>query len=247
PLHQELTGNVDSAIRTIHGMEVGGTTPTGHGITAALNHYENAKGDIHDRKTVFMLVTDGAQNVREDGIMHLKEKMVGGHLADYFNDWDTSTADMVSKAQQVKEKGYDFATVYWEDDSYFTRVLDDRKDSLVPLFRDRIKKTASNGLYFDVTTGNVSDLGNAIRDVIKSVRKGMEDFVEDNVNPNFEIVPGSFGGTVQPKQDGNKLRWDLSKVQGDFELTYKIKAKDTAKAKEIVAEGTARILDEDTS
>ncbi|ENL4423406.1 isopeptide-forming domain-containing fimbrial protein [Bacillus cereus group sp. BfR-BA-01427] len=247
PLHHELTGNVDSAIGKIHGMEVGGTTPTGRGITAALNHYENAKGDIHDRKTVFMLVTDGAQNVREDGIMYLKEKMVGGHQADYFNDWDTSTADMVSKAQQVKDKGYDFATVYWEDDSYFTRVLDDRKDSLVPLFRDRIKKTASNGLYFDVTTGNVSDLGNAIRDVIKSVRKGMEDFVEDNVNPNFEIVPGSFGGTVQPKQDGNKLRWDLSKVQGDFELTYKIKAKDTAKAKELVAEGTARILDEDTS
>ncbi|MGF2772953.1 isopeptide-forming domain-containing fimbrial protein [Bacillus cereus] len=247
PLHHELTGNVDSAIGMIHGMEIGGTTPTGHGITAALKHYENAKGDIHDRKTVFMLVTDGAQNVREDGIMHLKEKMVGGHQADYFNDWDTSTADMVSKAQQVKEKGYDFATVYWEDDSYFTRVLDDRKDSLIPLFRDRIKKTASNGLYFDVTTGNVSDLGNAIRDVIKSVRKGMEDFVEDNVNPNFEIVPGSFGGIVQPKQDGNKLRWDLSKVQGDFELTYKIKAKDTAKAKELVAEGTARILDEDTS
>ncbi|MFP3414810.1 isopeptide-forming domain-containing fimbrial protein [Bacillus sp. SIMBA_074] len=249
PLHQPLTGNVDSAIQAINNMPVGGTTPTGHGLTEALNQYEQAKGDTNDRKTVFMLVTDGAQNVREDGIMHLKEKMQGKHQADYFNDWESSTADMVAKAQQVKDKGYEFATVYWEDDSYFTRVLDDRKDSLVPLFNERIKQTTTNNLFFDVNTGNVADLGEAIRNVIRSVRKGMGDFMEDRVNENFEIVPGSFGGTIQPdkvSQEENKIHWDLSKVQGDFEVSYKVKAKDSVKAKELIAEGSARIMDEDT-
>ncbi|PGZ25367.1 hypothetical protein COE50_27605, partial [Bacillus anthracis] len=250
-LHQSLTANVDSAIQSIYSMPVGGTTPTGHGITEALNQYEQVKGDTKDRKTVFMLVTDGAQNVREDGIMHLKEPMQGGHQADYFNDWETSTADMVAKAKQVKDKGYDFATVYWEDDAYFSRVLDDRKDSLVPLFHERIKQTTSNeGLFFDVKTGNVEDLGEAIRSLIRSVQKGFGDYIEDQVNKNFEIVPGSFGGTIQPNkvsQEENKIHWDLSKVQGDFELTYRVKAKNTAKAKEIIADGKARIMDEDTA
>uniref|UniRef100_UPI003F4948E3 isopeptide-forming domain-containing fimbrial protein n=1 Tax=Bacillus multifaciens TaxID=3068506 RepID=UPI003F4948E3 len=250
PLHQSLTGNVDAAIQSINNMPVGGTTPSGHGIREALNQYEQAKGDTKDRKTVFMLVTDGAQNVREDGIMHLKETMQGEHQADYFNDWETSTADMLSKAQQVKDKGYEFATVYWEDDSYFTRVLDDRKDSLVPLFNDRIKQTASKDLFFDVNTGNVADLGEAIRNVIRSVRKGLGDYIEDRVNKNFEIVPGSFGGAIQPdkvSQEENKIHWDLSKVKGNFELTYKVKAKDSAKAKELITEGSARILDQDTA
>ena len=118
----------------VRNFKIGGGTPTPKGLKDALVSYEANKGDISDRKTLFLHITDGVANTNLSG--HIVQRSHYYHYNYHYkeNDWDIQyktpsgvrspeynhyfqpvLREVEQEAKKIHEKGYKVMVGFWED------------------------------------------------------------------------------------------------------------------------------------
>ncbi|SDB91948.1 isopeptide-forming domain-containing fimbrial protein [Shouchella lonarensis] len=264
---QPLTSDFAQAKAAVNAFEIGSATPTASGLKEALESYESNKGDIQDRQTVFVLITDGVANTRLDGYLHQRDNNFtmrtpkGQMSVEYNQDYKTATAEAVAQANEIKAKGYGMITAYWEDFDLFTQPgqMEDRYNGeLVNPERDsedyparpyvmaalqNMASTPTDFIEASTKDGDrISDFTDKLKKLIATKQQMHATFTVDeryDIDEDSVKLMASDGTTITPEINGNEITFDLADVPvGQYEITYKITQKSLIKESHTASTGT---------
>ena len=154
------SSNLTSDESTVHSfiddIKVNGGTPTVPAIEDAIKEYNDSKGSMaNDRKTVFLVITDGVANGKRnaDGKVRLdysgpRNTILGQKW--YFRGISEASQDIISRVKEVKDAGETLKGVvgpngtvvvgFWED----VKVFANNKDQYYDVYKNGF------GNYFDI-------------------------------------------------------------------------------------------------
>ena len=228
----DLTNNKDSIQSFINDIKTRGGTPTVPAIEDVIAKYNQVKGNMeNDRKTVFLLITDGVANgVRKDGKVVIEysgkrnDKLIEkyGLNPNFYQNMEGSS-NILARANELTEAGKKLKETVGD------------KGSVIVGFWEDLKKLRNYDQYFNIYDNGFKDTGIDFGDN-RSVRDIFSTALRNLASPDKVIngKPATFYVNEQNDIEaftkkvlasvGNALIKE--NVQGDFTVTegYRVKS-----------------------
>jgi len=228
----DLTNNKDSIQSFINDIKTRGGTPTVPAIEDVIAKYNQVKGNMeNDRKTVFLLITDGVANgVRKDGKVVIEysgkrnDKLIEkyGLNPNFYQNMEGSS-NILARANELTEAGKKLKETVGD------------KGSVIVGFWEDLKKLRNYDQYFNIYDNGFKDTGIDFGDN-RSVRDIFSTALRNLASPDKVINGKSATFYVNEQNDieaftkkvlasvGNALIKE--NVQGDFTVTegYRVKS-----------------------
>lgn len=232
--HTGLSNNADHLKTRIGQITFDGATPTAGGLQYAKEQYEAATAgqDLSDRKTVFILITDGVANAQLDGRIHIEHN--GGGIfnphswAESYQFYQPTFAEVVTVANSIKSKGYDMVSAYWENVSILRNAYGSSyyNNTIGPAARQMVKDVASSPDYYSSN----EDLAESISELLANLQNVLNEYdgfkTKFDITPGFELVEDSIyvnGSQANYSISGNTVTVTADKIKsGESTLTYKL-------------------------
>ena len=164
-----------------------GGTPTAQGMKLALDEYNATHGDLTNRKTYFLLVTDGVANTRLDGYLHktntndkINEYPDPNHQlgtwgasnyisVEYSNDYQGAAEEVLALNQEVTNEGYEMINAFWESVDSLSSVnsyFDKYQSEVGPFVKQELQKGASTPEDF-ITSQSIDDFIAQLKQIVQ--------------------------------------------------------------------------------
>ncbi|MBA4538667.1 isopeptide-forming domain-containing fimbrial protein [Bacillus aquiflavi] len=240
--NQPLTNNFVQAKNAVNSFVVNSGTPTASGLKSALESYEANKGDISNRSTVFVLITDGVANTRLDGYLKQRDDHFsmrtpkGANSVEYNQDYKAAIQEVIAQTNNIKAKGYELITGYWEQYQQFQQSgqLEDRYDGPLvnpdrdgkdyPVRPDVINSlkgmASSHDNFIEASTkdgDNINEFTRKLKEVIARQIQVSDYKVMFNVDERYTIDESSVQlisdqVSADPVIEGNRITFDLGNI-----------------------------------
>lgn len=232
--HTGLSNNSMTLKSGINEIAFDGATPTASGLQYAQEQYEAATAgqDLSNRKTVFILITDGVANAQLDGRIHIEHN--GGGIfnphswAESYQFYQPTFREVVTVANSIKSKGYDMVSAYWENVSVLRNAYGANyyNNTIGPAARQMVKDVASSPDYYSSN----EDLAESISELLANLQNVLNEYdgfkTEFDITPGFELVEDSIyvnGSQANYSISGNTVTVTADKIKsGESTLTYKL-------------------------
>ena len=153
----QLTHDKSQFVSGFGDVRTYGGTPTASGLKLALDTYNQTHGDLTNRKTYFLLVTDGVANTRLDSYLHktntndsINEYPDPRHpfqvSVEYSNDYQGAAAEVLALNQEITNQGCEMINAYWESVESLSSVnsyFDKYKTEVGPFVKQELQQGSS--------------------------------------------------------------------------------------------------------
>ncbi|MBO1003349.1 isopeptide-forming domain-containing fimbrial protein [Pseudogracilibacillus auburnensis] len=228
--HTGLSNNANHLKNGIDQIRFDDATPTASGLQFAKNQYEAATAgeDLSDRKTIFILITDGVANIQLDGYIHLN-RQIGTAWSEANQFYQPTFAQVVGEANSIKGLGYEMVSAYWENTAVLRNAYGTNyyNNTIGPAARQMLRDVASSPENYSANE-NLADLINEMLENLQSVVNEYNGFkTEFDIAPGFELVEDSIylnGSQATYSVSGNTVTVTADKIKsGASILTYQLK------------------------
>lgn len=228
--HTGLSNNRNTLRNGINQITFDDATPTASGLQFAKNQYQAATAgeDLSNRKTVFILITDGVANIQLDGYIHLN-RQIGTAWSEANQLYAQTFAEVVRVAGEVKGLGYEVVSAYWENTSVLRNAYGTTyyNNTIGPAARQMVQNVASSPQNYS----NNEDLAALIGEMLENLQSVVNEYegfkTEFEIAPGFELVADSIylnGSQATYTISGNTVTVNANKVKsGASTLTYKLR------------------------
>ena len=176
----QLTHDKSQFVSGFGDVRTYGGTPTASGLKLALDTYNQTHGDLTNRKTYFLLVTDGVANTRLDGYLHktntndsINEYPDPRHpfqvSVEYSNDYQGAAAEVLALNQEITNQGYEMINAYWESVESLSSVnsyFDKYKTEVGPFVKQELQQGSSTPEDF-ITSQSIDDFTTQLKQIVK--------------------------------------------------------------------------------
>ncbi|MBM9830556.1 isopeptide-forming domain-containing fimbrial protein [Enterococcus faecalis] len=241
-----------------------GGTPTAKGMKLALDEYNATHGDLTNRKTYFLLVTDGVANTRLDGYLHktntndwISEYPDPNHPSgtwgasnyvsvEYSNDYQGAAEEVLALNQEVTNEGYEMINAFWESVESLSSVhsyFDKYKSEVGPFVKQELQKGASTPEDF-ITSQTIDDFTNQLKQIVKdrigrSTPADASLTVADQFDIQSATATDDAGNEVPVKIDGQTISVvSAAGYVGNITIHYTVKENTAIDADTLVSSGS---------
>ncbi|MFB8457324.1 isopeptide-forming domain-containing fimbrial protein [Enterococcus faecalis] len=179
-VNTQLTYDKSQFVSGFGDVRTYGGTPTAPGLKLALDTYNQTHGDLTNRKTYFLLVTDGVANTRLDGYLHktntndsINEYPDPRHplqvSVEYSNDYQGAAAEVLALNQEITNQGYEMINAYWESVESLSSVnsyFDKYKKEVGPFVKQELQQGSSTPEDF-ITSQSIDDFTTQLKQIVK--------------------------------------------------------------------------------
>ncbi|NSW11629.1 isopeptide-forming domain-containing fimbrial protein [Enterococcus faecalis] len=241
-----------------------GGTPTAKGMKLALDEYNATHGDLTNRKTYFLLVTDGVANTRLDGYLHktntndwISEYPDPNHPSgtwgasnyvsvEYSNDYQGAAEEVLALNQEVTNEGYEMINAFWESVESLSSVhsyFDKYKSEVGPFVKQELQKGASTPEDF-ITSQTIDDFTNQLKQIVKdrigrSTPADASLTVADQFDIQSATATDDAGNEVPVQIDGQTISVvSAAGYVGNITIHYTVKENTAIDADTLVSSGS---------
>ncbi|MGX7239208.1 isopeptide-forming domain-containing fimbrial protein, partial [Enterococcus phoeniculicola] len=229
-----LTFDKEAFMQGYNTVTAKGTTPTALGLKEALSTYNKTHGDLTNRKTYFLLITDGVANVQLDGKVHKTNNTLneypagqqGGVSVEYSSDYKTAAAEVLKLNNEVKDNGYIMINAFWESlealsspNSYYNRYKE-----VGAYVKDQLKAGADGPENY-IVSNSIDDFTEQIKHLFdEKIAQVPDSTATLTIDDKFDIR-----SAVAIGEDGNELATQINNqkisvtVPGNYSGEVKIK------------------------
>ena len=241
-----------------------GGTPTAQGMKLALDEYNATHGDLTNRKTYFLLVTDGVANTRLDGYLHktntndkINEYPDPNHQlgtwgasnyisVEYSNDYQGAAEEVLALNQEVTNEGYEMINAFWESVDSLSSVnsyYDKYQSEVGPFVKQELQKGASTPEDF-ITSQSIDDFTAQLKQIVQdrvgqSAPANASLTVADQFDIQSATATDDAGNDVPVQINGQTISATSTEgYVGNITIHYEVKENTAIDAATLVSSGT---------
>ncbi|EGO2847979.1 VWA domain-containing protein, partial [Enterococcus faecalis] len=253
-INTQLTYDKNQFVSNFGDVRTYGGTPTAPGLKLALDTYNQTHGDLTNRKTYFLLVTDGVANTRLDGYLHktntndkINETPDGRHVSvEYSNDYQGAAEEVLALNQEITGQGYEMINAFWESieslsapTSYYTKY----ESEISPFVKAELSKGASTPEDF-ITSQSIDDFTAQLKQIVKDrLAQSTPATASLTIANQFEIQSATAtddaGNDVPVQINGQTISATSTEgYVGNITIHYEVKENTAIDAATLVSSGT---------
>ena len=241
-----------------------GGTPTAQGMKLALDEYNATHGDLTNRKTYFLLVTDGVANTRLDGYLHktntndkINEYPDPNHQlgtwgasnyisVEYSNDYQGAAEEVLALNQEVTNEGYEMINAFWESVDSLSSVnsyYDKYQSEVGPFVKQELQKGASTPEDF-ITSQSIDDFTAQLKQIVQdrvgqSAPANASLTVADQFDIQSATATDDAGNDVPVQINGQTISAvSVAGYVGNITIHYTVKENTAIDADTVVSSGS---------
>ncbi|WP_198931327.1 VWA domain-containing protein [Mammaliicoccus fleurettii] len=219
---QNLSRNKDLTT-AYNNLVLAGGTPTATGLQYAIDQYKSIRSnESEDRKTVFLLITDGVANVQLDGYVHKLNNQTSDYTTgdsyslEYNQDYKGALSQVQNLMQTINSSDYEMSVGFWESINQLsspTQYYDKYQSQVSPYIKNGLANSASSEGHF-IAENDINNFAKRLSGLIaNSILSVPKTQVELNINKNFDLkefnITTDTGENIQYQKVGNKVTFDL--------------------------------------
>ncbi|HFZ4617186.1 isopeptide-forming domain-containing fimbrial protein [Enterococcus faecalis] len=259
-INTELTYDKTQFVSNFGDVRTYGGTPTAKGLELALNRYNETHGDLTNRKTYFLLVTDGVANTRLDGYTHktntndsINEYPDPRHQSgndyvsvEYSNDYKGAAAEVLALNQEITKQGYEMINAYWESVEALSSVktyYDKYESEVGPFVKQELQQGASTPEDF-ITSQSIDDFTAQLKQIVKDrLAQSTPATASLTIANQFDIQSATAtddaGNDVPVQINGQTISATSTEgYVGNITIHYEVKENTAIDAATLVSSGT---------
>ncbi|HCT8103999.1 TPA: isopeptide-forming domain-containing fimbrial protein [Enterococcus faecalis] len=256
-VNTQLTYDKSQFVSGFGDVRTYGGTPTAPGLKLALDTYNQTHGDLTNRKTYFLLVTDGVANTRLDGYLHktntndsINEYPDPRHplqvSVEYSNDYQGAAAEVLALNQEITNQGYEMINAYWESVESLSSVnsyFDKYKTEVGPFVKQELQQGSSTPEDF-ITSQSIDDFTTQLKQIVKDrLAQSTPATASLTIANQFEIQSATAtddaGNDVPVQINGQTISATSTEgYVGNITIHYEVKENTAIDAATLVSSGT---------
>ncbi|MEX1451908.1 isopeptide-forming domain-containing fimbrial protein [Enterococcus sp. GC34] len=259
-INTELTYDKTQFVSNFGDVRTYGGTPTAKGLELALNRYNETHGDLTNRKTYFLLVTDGVANTRLDGYTHktntndsINEYPDPRHQSgndyvsvEYSNDYKGAAAEVLALNQEITKQGYEMINAYWESVEALSSVktyYDKYESEVGPFVKQELQQGSSTPEDF-ITSQSIDDFTAQLKQIVKDrLAQSTPATASLTIANQFDIQSATAtddaGNDVPVQINGQTISATSTEgYVGNITIHYEVKENTAIDAATLVSSGT---------
>ncbi|NST13835.1 isopeptide-forming domain-containing fimbrial protein [Enterococcus faecalis] len=253
----QLTHDKSQFVSGFGDVRTYGGTPTASGLKLALDTYNQTHGDLTNRKTYFLLVTDGVANTRLDGYLHktntndsINEYPDPRHpfqvSVEYSNDYQGAAAEVLALNQEITNQGYEMINAYWESVESLSSVnsyFDKYKTEVGPFVKQELQQGSSTPEDF-ITSQSIDDFTTQLKQIVKdrlaqSTPATASLTIADQFDIQSATATDDAGNDVPVQINGQTISATSTEgYVGNITIHYEVKENTAIDAATLVSSGT---------
>ncbi|VFA78783.1 isopeptide-forming domain-containing fimbrial protein [Enterococcus faecalis] len=253
----QLTHDKSQFVSGFGDVRTYGGTPTASGLKLALDTYNQTHGDLTNRKTYFLLVTDGVANTRLDGYLHktntndsINEYPDPRHpfqvSVEYSNDYQGAAAEVLALNQEITNQGYEMINAYWESVESLSSVnsyFDKYKTEVGPFVKQELQQGSSTPEDF-ITSQSIDDFTTQLKQIVKDrLAQSTPATASLTIANQFDIQSATAtddaGNDVPVQINGQTISATSTEgYVGNITIHYEVKENTAIDAATLVSSGT---------
>ena len=253
----QLTHDKSQFVSGFGDVRTYGGTPTASGLKLALDTYNQTHGDLTNRKTYFLLVTDGVANTRLDGYLHktntndsINEYPDPRHpfqvSVEYSNDYQGAAAEVLALNQEITNQGYEMINAYWESVESLSSVnsyFDKYKTEVGPFVKQELQQGSSTPEDF-ITSQSIDDFTTQLKQIVKDrLAQSTPATASLTIANQFDIQSATAtddaGNDVPVQINGQTISATSTEgYVGNITIHYEVKENTAIDAETLVSSGT---------
>ncbi|WP_270694065.1 vWA domain-containing protein, partial [Enterococcus faecalis] len=256
-VNTQLTYDKSQFVSGFGDVRTYGGTPTAPGLKLALDTYNQTHGDLTNRKTYFLLVTDGVANTRLDGYLHktntndsINEYPDPRHplqvSVEYSNDYQGAAAEVLALNQEITNQGYEMINAYWESVESLSSVnsyFDKYKTEVGPFVKQELQQGSSTPEDF-ITSQSIDDFTTQLKQIVKDrLAQSTPATASLTIANQFDIQSATAtddaGNDVPVQINGQTISATSTEgYVGNITIHYEVKENTAIDAATLVSSGT---------
>ncbi|UQF73796.1 isopeptide-forming domain-containing fimbrial protein [Enterococcus faecalis] len=256
-VNTQLTYDKSQFVSGFGDVRTYGGTPTAPGLKLALDTYNQTHGDLTNRKTYFLLVTDGVANTRLDGYLHktntndsINEYPDPRHplqvSVEYSNDYQGAAAEVLALNQEITNQGYEMINAYWESVESLSSVnsyFDKYKTEVGPFVKQELQQGSSTPEDF-ITSQSIDDFTTQLKQIVKdrlaqSTPATASLTIADQFDIQSATATDDAGNDVPVQINGQTISATSTEgYVGNITIHYEVKENTAIDAATLVSSGT---------
>ncbi|NSV97116.1 isopeptide-forming domain-containing fimbrial protein [Enterococcus faecalis] len=256
-VNTQLTYDKSQFVSGFGDVRTYGGTPTAPGLKLALDTYNQTHGDLTNRKTYFLLVTDGVANTRLDGYLHktntndsINEYPDPRHplqvSVEYSNDYQGAAEEVLALNQEITNQGYEMINAYWESVESLSSVnsyFDKYKTEVGPFVKQELQQGSSTPEDF-ITSQSIDDFTTQLKQIVKDrLAQSTPATASLTIANQFDIQSATAtddaGNDVPVQINGQTISATSTEgYVGNITIHYEVKENTAIDAATLVSSGT---------
>ncbi|WP_421503053.1 isopeptide-forming domain-containing fimbrial protein [Enterococcus faecalis] len=263
-INTQLTTDKSKFVSNFGDVQTYGGTPTAKGLKLALDTYNQTHGDLTNRKTYFLLVTDGVANTRLDGYTHKtntddeiveypdpehpKDSLFSDRYisVEYSNDYQGAAAEVLDLNRQITGQGYEMINAFWESVAALSKVntyFDKYETEVGPFVKQELQAGASTPEDF-ITSQSIDDFTNQLKQIVQdrigqSAPANASLTVADQFDIQSATATDDAGNEVPVQIDGQTISAVSAEgYVGNITIHYTVKENTAIDADTVVSSGS---------
>ncbi|MDU2104388.1 MAG: isopeptide-forming domain-containing fimbrial protein [Enterococcus faecalis] len=226
-VNTQLTYDKSQFVSGFGDVRTYGGTPTAPGLKLALDTYNQTHGDLTNRKTYFLLVTDGVANTRLDG-------------------YQGAAAEVLALNQEITNQGYEMINAYWESVESLSSVnsyFDKYKTEVGPFVKQELQQGSSTPEDF-ITSQSIDDFTTQLKQIVKdrlaqSTPATASLTIADQFDIQSATATDDAGNDVPVQINGQTISATSTEgYVGNITIHYEVKENTAIDAATLVSSGT---------